>query len=92
MLYGYRQFHYHVKAEDINEDIAKDVGKRFDISNYELERLLPKEKNKRKFGLMKDALSRKIIKEFVRLRTKTYSYLTDDNCENKKTKGIKNML
>ena len=41
---------------------------------------------------MKDGLSWKIIKEFVRLRTKTYNYLTDDNCESKKTKGIKNMF
>ena len=35
--------------------------------------------NKTVIGLMKDELGGKIIKEFVALRPKTYSYLTDDN-------------
>ena len=35
-----------IKTEDIQLDIAKDVGARFDTSNYELERKLPKEKIK----------------------------------------------
>ena len=35
---------------------------------------------------MKDNLGGKIMKEFVRLRAKTYSYLTDNN-ENKKSEG-----
>ena len=35
---------------------------------------------------MKDELGGKIMKEFVRLIEKTYSYLTDDNNEDKKTK------
>ena len=29
------------------------------------------------------------MKEFVGLRAKTYSYLTDDNSESKKVKGTK---
>ena len=33
---------------------------------------------------MKDELGRKTMKEFSELRTKTYSYLTDNNNENKK--------
>ena len=33
-------------------DIAKDVKTRFDTSNYELERLLPKGKNKKVIGLI----------------------------------------
>ena len=40
---------------------------------------------------MKDELGGKIIKEFVGLRAKTYSYLTDDNNESKKAKSTKNM-
>ena len=36
--------------------------------------------------MMKDNLGGKIMKEFVRLRAKTYSYLTDNN-ENKKSEG-----
>ena len=38
---------------------------------------------------MKDELGGKIITEFVTLRPKTYSYLTDDGKENKKAKGTK---
>ena len=62
---------------------------RFDISNYEVNRPLPTGKNKKVIGLMKDELGGKIITEFVTLRPKTYSYLTDDGKENKKAKGTK---
>ena len=34
-----------IKTEDIYSDIAKTVEKRFDTSNYEFYRPLPKEKN-----------------------------------------------
>ena len=36
---------------------------------------------------MKDELGRQIMKEFVGLRAKTYSYLKDNNDEDKKAKG-----
>ena len=38
---------------------------------------------------MKDELGGKIIKEFVGLRAKTYSYLKDNNDEDRKAKGTK---
>ena len=38
---------------------------------------------------MKDELGEKIITEFVTLRPKTYSYLTDDDKGDKKAKGTK---
>ena len=38
---------------------------------------------------MKDELGGEIITEFVILRPKTYSYLTDDSKEDKKAKGTK---
>ena len=38
---------------------------------------------------MKDELGGKIMKEFVILKPKTYSYLTDDFEEDKKAKGTK---
>ena len=57
--------------------------------NYEVDRPLPTGKNKKVIGLMKDELVGGIITEFVALRPKTYSYLTDDCKENKKAKGTK---
>ena len=79
----------HITAEDFYEDIADDVGKRFDTSNYECDRPLPKGKNKKVIGLMKDELGGKIMTEFVALRPKTNSYLTDDGGSDKKAKGTK---
>ena len=38
---------------------------------------------------MKDELGGQIMKEFVGLRGKTYSYLKDNNDEDKKVKGTK---
>ena len=38
---------------------------------------------------MKDGLDRKIMKEFVRLRSKIYSYLIDNGSEDKKAKDTK---
>ena len=40
-------------------------------------------------GLMKDELGGKIMTEFVALRPKTYSYLTNNCEEDKKAKGKK---
>ena len=71
-------FIINIKTEDFCEDIAYDVEKRFDTSNYECNRLLPKGKNKKVIGLMKDELGGKIKTEFAALSPKTYSYLMDD--------------
>ena len=46
-------FIMHNKTEDFYKDIADDVEKRFDTSNYECDRPLPKGKNKKVIGLMK---------------------------------------
>ena len=82
-------FAMNIKTEDFYKDIANDVEKRFDTSNYEVDRPLPTGNNKKVIGLMKDELGGKIIMEFVTLRPKTYSYLTDDGKEDKKAKGTK---
>ena len=82
-------FLINIKTNDFLEDIANDVENRFDTSNYQVNRPLPMGKNKRVIGLMKDELGGKIITEFVTLRPKTYSYLTDDGKEDKKAKGTK---
>ena len=82
-------FIMHIKTEDFYKDIANDVKKRFDASNYEVSRPLPTGKNEKVIGLMKDEIGGKIMTEFVALRPKTYSYLTDDCKEDKKAKEIK---
>ena len=43
-----------IKTEDFCEDITNDVEKRFDTSNYEVNRPLPAGKNKKVISLMKD--------------------------------------
>ena len=85
-------FIMNIKTNDFYEDIANDVENRFDTSNYEVNRPLPMGKNKKVIGLMKDELGRKIITEFVTLRPKTYSFLTDGGKEDKKTKGTKKCI
>ena len=82
-------FIMNIKTNDFYEDIANDVENRFDTSNYEVSRPLPTGKNKKVIGLMKDELDGKTITEFVTLRPKTYSFLTDDCKEDKKAKGTK---
>ena len=82
-------FIINIKTKDFYKDIANDVEDRFDTSNYEVYRPLPTGKNKKVIGLMKDELGGKVITEFVALRPKTYSYLTDDCKEDKKARGTK---
>ena len=89
MLYWYWQFYCLHKNEWYYKDIAKDVEKRFDTLNYELERPLPKEKDKKVISLMKDEIGGKITKEFVGLRAKPYSYLIDNDSEDKKARDTK---
>ena len=78
-----------IKTNDFYKDIANDVENRFDTSNYEVNRPLPMGKNKKVIGLKKDEQGGNIIMEFVTSRPKTYSYLTDDDKEDKKAKGTK---
>ena len=78
MLYGYYSLIMNIKTKDFDKDIAQDVEERFDTSNYDVDRPLPKGKNKKVIGLMKDELGGWIITEFVALRPKTFSYMTDE--------------
>ena len=63
-------FVMHIKTEDFYKDIGDDVEKRFDTSNYEINRLLSIGKNKKVIGLMKDELGGKIMTEFCCFKTK----------------------
>ena len=77
----------HIKTADFYVDIADDVERRFDTSDYECNRI-----NEKLIGLMKDELDGKITTEFVALRPKTYSYLMDDGKNDKKAKGTKKCI
>ena len=72
-------FIVYIKTDDFYKDIAEYVETRFDTSNYQLDRPLPK--GKKVIGLMKDELGEKVMTKIVGLRAKTYSYLTDDGSE-----------
>ena len=77
-----------IKTKDFYKDIRRDVEEKFDTSNYNVDRPLPKGKDKKVIGLMKDKLGGGITTEFVALRPKTYSYMTKGT----KTCVIKKML
>ena len=81
-------FVIYIKIEDFYIDIVDDVKKIYD-TNYEVDRSLPKEMNKKVICSMKDELGGQIMIEPVALRPKTYSYLTDYNNNVKKAKETK---
>ena len=87
-------FVMHIKTEDFYKDIAGDVERWFDTSNYDEkdERPLPIGKNKKVIGLFKDELGGKIMTEFCALRAKAYAYKLDDDTEMKKAKGTKKCI
>ena len=81
-------FIIHIITEDFFENIAGDVKIWFDTSSYDEnnKRPLPIGMVKKVHRLFKDELGRKIMKESVSLRAKTYTYLIDDDSEKKKAK------
>ena len=87
-------FIIHIITEDFFEDIADDVTKWFDTSNYDENDKRPLQigMNKKLYGSFKDELGGKIMKEFGAFRARTYAYLTDDDGEEKKAKGTKSCI
>ena len=69
-------FIFYIKTKDIYADIAKRC------SNYETDTPLPKATDKRAIPLMKRWIRGNML-EFAALRPKAYSYLIDDEDENK---------
>ena len=69
-------FIMYVKTEDFHKDIANDVERRFDTSNYDEKdkRPLPIGKNKKVIGKFKDELGGKIMIELCALTAKAYAY------------------
>ena len=84
---------YSIGTEDFYSNIADNVESRFNTSGYPNDgsRPLPVGKNKKVIGLMKDELGGEIMKEFVSLMPKTYSYRVR-NSEPKKCKKIKKCI
>ena len=84
-------FLYEIQTEDFYKDISGDVKDRFDTSDYPKGHPsgIPTGGNKKVLGMFKDEAAGKIIKEFVGLRAKLYSYKMDEGKENKRCKGIK---
>ena len=85
---------YEIETEDFYKDISGDVKDRFDTSDYPENHPsgIPTGINKKVLGMMKDEAGGKIIKEFVGLRSKLYSFVMDDGEETKKCKGIKKQV
>ena len=80
-----------IKTEDVYKDIANDVEKMFDTSNYVVEILLPIVKSKTVIRLMNDELVVNTITEFVGFCPKTYSYFIDDGSGDKKSRKQKSI-
>ena len=86
-------FIMHIKTEDFYKDIADDVERWFDTSNYDENdnRPLPIGKNKKVIAKSKDELGGKIMTKFCALRAKAYAQKLDDDTEKKEAKGTKKM-
>ena len=86
---------YEIQTEDFYKDISGDVKNKFDTSDYPENHPsgIPTGINKKVLGKMKDEAAGKIIKEFVGLRAKLYSYkMYEGEKEIKKCKGIKKQV
>lgn len=82
---------YEIATNDFYKDIAKDVRRKFDTSDYPEKHPSGRIKaviNKKVIGTFKDKAAGKQITHFVGLRPKLYSYKLE-NKDNRKCKGIK---
>ena len=88
-----------IETEDFFADIAADVPEWFDTNEIPKDHpavlnglpIVPE--NKKKIGLMKDECDGAIMTEFVALKPKLYSFLTEEKekiKEKQKAKGVKN--
>ena len=96
-------FIFFVKTDDFYKDISNDIDKWFDTSAYskDIDRPLPKGKNKKVIGKFKDELAGQIMSKCCTLCAKTYSYLVDgfdddyyekNKIASKKAKGVKQCI
>ena len=79
---------YEIEAEDVYKDFWNDKDK-FDNSDYQESSPYFDETNKKVIGKFKDEAAGVPIVEFVGLRSKTYSYIKDNQKGGKTAKGMK---
>ena len=80
---------YETKTEDVYEDLSSNK-KMFNFSDYLSKSKYYYDSNKLVIGKMKDETGGVAIEEFVRWKSKMYSFLIDDNSEPKKAKVLNN--
>ena len=76
-----------IKSEDVYEEFLKHKHL-FDFSNYPKDSKFFDQANKKVIGKMKDESEGKIIDEFVGLKSKINSMLSDDGKESNTAKGV----
>ena len=86
---GTDSFITHIKTGDFYKDIANNVEKWFDLSNYDENDKGPLPIGKKVLGMFKDELGGKIITEVCVHRTKAYAFRTDEGIEHERVKGTK---
>ena len=80
---------YGIKTEDVHEDFRKNK-EMFDFRNYSAKSEYHDDSNQIVVGKMKDETGGVgVIKEFIGLKPKMYSFLVDDSSEHKKAKRAK---
>jgi hypothetical protein len=82
---------YHIRNQDPYQ-VIKSNKTLFDLSNYPKEHALFDKTNNKVIGKFKDEEAGKQITEFIGLRSKCYSYMTDDIKYHIKAKGIKKYI
>ena len=78
---------YKIETENIYEDLYKDK-KLFDFSNYPKDSKYYNGVNNLLAGKLKDETSGLSVKGFVVLNSKICTFITEENHESKKAKGI----
>ena len=81
-------FIFHLKPDNVYKDIAEELKKDLTL---QIDRSLAKEKNKKVIGLKKNELGGQIMKKFAGLRPKAYSYLKNNDDNDKNPKGQKSV-
>ena len=81
---------YEIKGSNVYEQCFKDK-KLFDFSGYDKNSIYFDDSNKKKLGTMKDEFNGNQIDEFVGLKIKMYSLISND-WEMNQVKGVNLML